>query len=196
MPSTYYVDGYNVLHKSAELRPLARQDLESARDGLVDKIAVFCALSANKVFLVFDGRGQERHARPEKVAGAPGLSMVYTASGITADAYIEREVYKCTSRLSVVVVSNDRGLRDLCRNMGSLTMEADHFLETLREAKADTSATVASTQRNSCSDSIEHRLDGNVLAQLERLRQDLEKKTPPQAQILRGRDAKRSDGKP
>ncbi len=176
MATIYYIDGYNVLHKSSELRPLARQDLETAREALIDKVAVYCAATGSRVHLVFDGRGQHQ---PEKVAhhrGVDGLEIIYSPAGLTADAYIERAVYKAAHRLSLVVVSNDRGLRDLCRNMGALTMEADSFIETVREAGRDTSERAAGTHRDSNPAHLEERLDPATVARLEQLKNLLKKK--------------------
>ena len=169
----YYVDGYNVLHKSTRLRPLLNRDLETARDALIDQIAAYCAATGAQVTIVFDGRGMQV---PESVShhrGVPGLEVLYSPSHLTADAVIERRIYEAADRLRVVVVSNDRGLRDLCRGMGALTMEADHFLKEVGAARADTSAVVRNTHRNTGMPHMDERLDPETLARLEKLRKKL-----------------------
>jgi predicted RNA-binding protein with PIN domain len=70
----------------------------------------------------------------------------YAPAHSTADTVIEREVYKGTHRMSCVVVSNDRGLRDLCRGMGALVMEASNYLESLSELQRDVTDTLRQTQ--------------------------------------------------
>ena len=174
MSTLFYIDGYNVLHKSSVLRPLVAVDLETARDGLIDKVAAFCMVSGQRARVVFDGRGLLPPERMKARQGVGGLEIVYTPSGLTADAYIERAVYKAANRLNLVVVSNDRGLRDLCRNMGALTMEADSFIATAREARDQTSSQVARTHRGTGIETLEDRLDGNSMARLESLRRSLE----------------------
>ncbi len=168
----YYIDGYNVLHKSRLLRPLAMQDFESAREGLIDKVATLCMATGRHATIVFDGQG--RHL-PEVMAhyrGVPHLKVLYSPSMHTADTIIERIVYKLPNRLEAVVVSNDRGLRDACRFMGALVMEADHFLETVRESRRDISQSLAHRRRSS-PNHLEKRLDADALGYLQRLKKKL-----------------------
>src|SRR5690606_31706248 len=124
----YYIDGYNVMHQSSSLRPIARQDLERAREALVDKVAQFCIATAQEAIIVFDGRSQHQAELVDHYRGVSGLQVLYAPGHKRADAEIERRVYLERDRIKTVVVSNVRGLRDLCRGMGALVMEADSFL--------------------------------------------------------------------
>lgn len=172
MATTYYIDGYNVLHKSRMLRPLMDTDAETAREGLLDKVAHFCSTSQAKVIVIFDGRSKQI---PETVAhhrSVKNLVVRYAPHHITADTLIEREVYSRSNRLDVVVVSNDRGLRDLCSGMGALTMEADSFLTTCRESRTETSRAVT-RQRKEQPAFIEDSLDPEALDKLKALRDRL-----------------------
>ena len=177
MPDKYYIDAYNILHKSPLLRPLAREDFESAREALVDKVAAFCAATGKLAVVVFDGQG--RH-HPEQVShnrGVAGLQVLYSPTNLSADAVIERSVYQEKNRLEVVVVSNDRGLRELCAGMGALVMEAGHFIATMREARGDTSATAANTRLGEPLQHLEDRLDSETRGRLEALRETLKPPT-------------------
>lgn len=174
MPTIYYIDGYNVLHKSSKLRPLAMKDFEAARDALVEQVAAYCTAVGKRAVIVFDGRGDQKH--PERAlpkAFAQGLEILYSPKDVSADAVIERLIYKSAHRLDLVVVSNDRGLRDLCRNLGALTMEADNFIESLRESREDTSQTLKSLQRTMPADHLEDRLGSDALERLKQLRDKL-----------------------
>jgi predicted RNA-binding protein with PIN domain len=97
---------------------------------------------------------------------------VYTPADLTADSYIERAVYQHKDRLQVAVVSNDRSLRDLCRNLGALTMEADNFLETVRESRQDMEGVIERGKRVVI-EHLEDRLDGDSLQKLMELRKKL-----------------------
>ena len=172
MASIYYIDGYNILHRSRSLRESARADLENAREALIDRVAQFCVATGHVAYLVFDG---QRSHRAEKVAhhrNVPGLHVVYTPSDLTADSYIERHVYNHKDRLQVAVVSNDRSLRDLCRNLGALTMDADNFLETVTESRHDMSDVMERSNRVKI-EHLEDRLDGDSLRKLMELRKKL-----------------------
>ena len=82
------------------------------------------------------------------------------------DLVLERD------RLEVVVVSNDQGLRDLCRGMGSLVMEADYFLSEIEETRSEVMQTLQRTQSHRPA-SIEDGLDEATLARLKELRDKL-----------------------
>ena len=137
MAHHYFIDGYNVLHTSTVLRPLVRQSFEAAREALIDKVALFCGTSENRASLVFDGRGKTYAEIAEHGRGVAGLEVVYTHGEISADAYIERKIYQAQNKRTFIVVSGDRGLRDLCTGMGAFVIDADNFLRTVREARAD-----------------------------------------------------------
>jgi hypothetical protein len=173
MDETYYVDGYNVLHTSSKLRPLALRDFEAAREALLERLALFCAVTGKKVIIVFDGRGGNHPQRVEHHLGVESIEVVYAPTDISADSVIERYVYKTSHRLSLVVVSNDRGLRDLCRNMGAMTMEADSFLATMRESHDDARTTLAKTQHDRSPAHLDERIDPTGLARLSSLRDEL-----------------------
>ena len=172
MPHHYYIDGYNVVHKSAILKPLVEQDLEAARDGLVEKVAQFCTATGHRATIVFDGRSGHRPNFTPDTKTVPGLDILFSPSNLTADAVIERRVYKSDDRLNVVVVSNDRGVRDLCRGLGSLVMEPDYFLQSARESRQSVSETLKRTQKNK-PDHLESILDQDTLNRLKNFKDKL-----------------------
>lgn len=174
MPSTYYIDGYNVIHHSSTLQPLAMQDFEAAREALIEKVGRFCASTGTTAKIVFDGRG--RRIQPmERLSHYPGLEVLYSPGHQSADTVIERIVYTSQDRRNVIVVSADRGIRDLCRGLNSLVMDPENFMKTIRESDAETRGTIANTQRNDNLLRVEERLDGTTLARLARIKQDLGK---------------------
>lgn len=174
MPPTYYIDGYNVIHHSSWLKPLAAQDFESARDALVEKVARFCVATGGQAKIVFDGRG--RQTQPlAPLTGIPGLEVIYSPGHRSADTLIERIVYTAQDRRSIIVVSADRGIRTVCRGLSAMVMEPDNFLATVREAEADTRASLEQVQRPDALLRIEGRLDQDTLERLAKLRQTLGK---------------------
>lgn len=172
MSETLLVDGYNVLHHSGKLQRLLRQDMETAREALIDKVAHFCIQTGKKVVLVFDGRGLQVAQKVEHYRAVPALEVIYSPGHLTADAVIERMVYQMPRKMEVVVVTSDRGVRDLCRGMGALVMDAKNFLQSVQESRADTGETVRNTRQLSPIN-VEDRLDDSSRAILERLRKRL-----------------------
>jgi predicted RNA-binding protein with PIN domain len=173
MSQHYYIDGYNVMHKSSLLRPLAMEDFEAAREALVDKVAQFCVATGRRATIVFDGRNRHQPEKSLDTHGVSQLEVLYSPATLSADAVIERRVYRESNKLEVVVISNDRGLRDLCRNMGALTMEADHFLSSVHEVRREATERYEAPARSAMTEHLEDRLDGDTLARLKALKEKL-----------------------
>lgn len=174
MANIYYVDGYNVIHHSARLRPLAAENFELARESLIEHVGRFCVATGSKVKIVFDGRGRRAETGPP-IRGMKGLEVLYSPAHKSADALIERTVYQASDRRSVIVVSADRGIRDLCRGLSALVMDPDTFLDTIGESEADTRATLALSQRSDTLNRVENRLGDKNVSILMQMKQQLEK---------------------
>lgn len=175
MSSIYLIDGYNVIHHCRRLQTLARRDFEAARDALVDRVSKYCSLSGDPTKVIFDGRGR----KPEQhtpYRGAPGLEVIYSPGHLTADAVIEREVYVAHNRREMVVVTGDRGIRDLCRGLGALVMAPEHFLGMVDERLVRSSAQLRNTYERFSTNLLEERLSEHGRQQLAKLKKRLKEK--------------------
>lgn len=172
MASTFYIDGYNVIHRSKSLRPLANSDFEAAREALIDRVAEICTALGRNAVIVFDGRSRHLPEHVDHGRRVAGLQVVYAPASKTADAVIERYVYQSHDKMNLVVVSGDRSLRDLCRNMGALVMDADNFLATSKEIDRDVQ-TLAARTRQSTPAFLEDSLNGRSLDALAALKKKL-----------------------
>lgn len=172
MAEILLVDGYNVLHQSHKLLHLVRQDMETAREALIDKVAHYCIQTGRRVTIVFDGRGPKITQKVAHNRAVPTLEVLYSPGHLTADAVIERMVYQKARKMDAIVVTSDRGVRDLCRGMGALVMDANNFLQSLQETRADIGETVRNTQKPAPIN-VEDRLDDTSRKILERLRKKL-----------------------
>ena len=172
MSEIHLVDGYNVLHKCAWLKGLLRHDLETAREALIDKIAHYCAQTGTRVTIVFDGRGQKVAETVAHNRSVGSLQVIYSPAQKTADTIIERMVYESPRKMEVVVVTNDRGVRDLCRGMGSLVMDAGNFLQSIQESSRATTERLQHIRRPS-PHHLQDRLDPDSMDRLAQLRKKL-----------------------
>jgi len=175
MAEHYYIDGYNVLHMSAVLRPLLQRDFEAAREALIDKVALFCTATGNRATVVFDGRGMHHGEPVAHGRGVAQLEVVYTPGRLTADAYIERLAYQAKQRREITVVSSDAGIRALCSGLGALVMDADNFLKTVRELRTEMDGALKRGKAPGAIARVEDGLDADSLARLRTLRKSLEK---------------------
>lgn len=172
MSSIYLIDAYNVMYQCPRLKPLARRDFEAARDALVDRVSRYCGTTGDPAKVIFDGRGQKPELHTP-YRGAPGLEVIYSPGHLTADAIIEREVYAARNRREIVVVSGDRGIRDLCRGLGSLVMSPDHFLEMIDEVLTRSSTQLRTTYERYSANLLEDRLPDHARDKLTKLRKRL-----------------------
>ncbi|HIJ72647.1 MAG TPA: hypothetical protein HPP83_00965 [Candidatus Hydrogenedentes bacterium] len=174
MAYTYYIDAYNVIHYCPKLQALARHDFETARDSLIETAARFCAATGHRVRVIFDGRGRQSETEAP-FRGAPGLEIVYSPGHQSADTVIEREVFSATNRRELVIVSGDRGIRDLCRALGALVMAPTNFLAEVEAASKELKTTTKHLYQTPGDLSrVEDHLDESALRRLRKLRKKLE----------------------
>jgi len=174
MRHRYLIDGYNIMHYLPRTRGLMRHDFEAARDLMSDMVAAFIGTTGDAAWLVFDGQGNntERH---EPGPGAPGLEIVYASKHKSADAVIEREVYRSQPRRAQIVVSGDMGIRDLCFSLGAMVMGPENFLRRLNEADQGVRQRLQDRKlRPTPESTIESRLSTDQLMRMKKLRDDLE----------------------
>lgn len=174
MPQTYFIDGYNVVHFCSRLKALAGSNFEAARDTLIERVARFCGDTGKRAKVVFDGRGL-RQDWSCPFDGVHGLQVVFSPAGQTADALIERMVYEASRRGDLVIVSGDRGLRELCRGMGAFTLQPDNFLATIEEALSQSRSNLSAFHQSPQRARLEDHLDPETLQRMEDLKKRLGK---------------------
>ena len=86
-----FVDGYNVVNSWDILKKEKSVSLESARQKLIDILDNYGAINGCKVILVFDGYKVAGN-RESKYEYNKNLMVIFTKDGVSADAYIEKEV--------------------------------------------------------------------------------------------------------
>lgn len=97
------VDGYNVTRTHRD-----DLDLEGQRRWLVDGLAGLAARRHVEVLVVFDAA----LGAPSRLRARPGVSVRFTEEGLSADDELVFEVAALPEDEPVVVVTDDRGLRD------------------------------------------------------------------------------------
>lgn len=84
------VDGYNVIFAWPELKALAADNIDAARDSLIETLSRFRSMVSAEVIAVFDAYRVK--GRPGEMTDYQDIRLVYTAEDQTADQYIERFV--------------------------------------------------------------------------------------------------------
>ena len=132
--SLLVVDGYNVIFAWEELAELARQDLEAAREKLLEILTNYHGYTKSDTVVVFDaykvkggiGFRQDRN----------GVHVVYTKENETGDLYIERLVHDIGRNHTVRVVSSDSLIQLSALRTGVLRVSAREFYEEVMRVDA------------------------------------------------------------
>ena len=126
------VDGYNLIFAWDELRKLASESLDSAREKLIDKMINYSGFTNRETVLVFDAY---------KVPGGQGekydsanLHVAYTRENESADLYIERLADEIGKDEAVRVVTSDSLIRLTALRAGVLRTSSKEFQVEVEEA--------------------------------------------------------------
>ena len=121
------VDGYNIIFAWDELKKLAKVNIDSARDKLIDIMCNYQGYKQCELILVFDAYkvlGGQR-----TVLDYPNIHIVYTKEAETADQYIEKVTHKIGGKYKVTVATSD-GLEQLIVwGQGARRLSAADFWE-------------------------------------------------------------------
>ncbi|MCR4641635.1 MAG: NYN domain-containing protein [Lachnospiraceae bacterium] len=120
------VDGYNMVFAWKELKELAAENMDSARDKLIDILSDFQGTQDFEVLLVFDA--YRIKGRSSSKQSLPNLQLVYTGEGQTADQYIERFAAENGKKYDITVATSDRleqtvAWGNCCRRMSARELE-------------------------------------------------------------------------
>jgi len=130
-PSFLLVDGNNVIHGWDDLLDLQRRIPGSAYPELVKRLAEYRDFTGERVVIVFDGRGTTlTEERP-----SPGLQVIYTSGGQTADDVIERLAIRYAAQYEITVATDDRAEQDVVAAAGGQCMSVDLLRQRLEAGK-------------------------------------------------------------
>lgn len=99
------VDGYNIIFAWEELKNLAKDSIEGARNKLLDILCNYQGYKKNTVIVVFDAYKVE--GGKGEVALYHNIHVVYTKEAETADQYIEKTVHEMGKKYQVTVATSD-----------------------------------------------------------------------------------------
>lgn len=134
------VDGYSVLHTWKRLQKPPGRSLQHYRDALLRLLRQYGDHSGCRVTVVFDGYAAKR--KPETTEPSPGVEVIYSEQGKTADDIIERLVAQAQERANILVVTSDNVERHTVEAMGAHSMSAGVFEAQMEAALKDLAALV------------------------------------------------------
>ncbi len=121
------IDGYNLIHSIPKLKNTLNNDLESARDDLIDMLFRYKNKKKVDITVVFDGRaGSIENEDTNK-----GIIVHFSQAPEKADQVIKRLIDKYEKERGVMIVSSDRELFDYAKVCGLKRIRSENFSEKL-----------------------------------------------------------------
>lgn len=122
LPVCLVVDGYNMIYSWPELKELARSSLHAARERLIDLVVNYQGYKGWSLILVFDGWKRKDNSGSSKRWGSS--TIVYTPTGVSADAYIEKKVHDLKGKFRCIAVTSDALIQNSILASGASRMSA------------------------------------------------------------------------
>lgn len=130
----FLIDGYNLMHAMGLLNgPVGPHGLAKARAALFGKLSAIHT-EADTVTLVLDARGALAGADEEELHGA--VQVCYTLRE-EADDFIERRIAHDPAPARLVVVSNDRRLREAAKRRSCDSWLCEQYIDWLDRTQRD-----------------------------------------------------------
>lgn len=139
MKDLFIVDGYNIIFAWPELKKLASQSLEHAREKLIDTMASYGKAKGYTLVLVFDAMYTEDGEKSAPVGS--DCQVVFTDKEETADSHIERLVYEHRhERRSIYVATSDGTEQTQILGTGAYRIPARELAEDVARVRRETAS--------------------------------------------------------
>ena len=151
-PEYLLVDGYNIIFAWDELRAVAADHLDAARQLLMDLLCNYQGVRQCRVILVFDAYRVPFHK--EEIVAYNNIHVVYTKEAETADAYIEKTSHEIAKDHRVRVATSDGMEQLIVLGQGALRLSADSFHTEVMQAGEEIRETLRRLNRRERSDAV------------------------------------------
>ncbi|MCR5653825.1 MAG: TetM/TetW/TetO/TetS family tetracycline resistance ribosomal protection protein [Ruminococcus sp.] len=126
------VDGYNVIFSWDELRKLSEDNIDGARQKLINILCNYQGYKKCELIIVFDAYKVKGEREVERVNN---IDIVYTKEAETADMYIEKTSHKLAKNNRVRVVTSDGTEQLIILGGGALRVSSQAFFDEVKEAE-------------------------------------------------------------
>ena len=128
------VDGYNVVFAWDELKTLAEQNIDSAKDRLIQILSNYRGIIDKNILLVFDG--YKRKGNSGSTVVQENITVVHTKKDVTADQYIEKFSHENRNKYSITVATSDGMIQQIVRGAnGNIVSSRELLLQIEAAAK-------------------------------------------------------------
>ncbi|MDU7905075.1 MAG: NYN domain-containing protein, partial [Peptostreptococcaceae bacterium] len=149
---------------------IAIDDLDAAREKLINIIIEYAEFSGQKAIVVFDAYNVKNSM--EKVEKRKYITVVYTREHQTADSYIEKLMTSLSKYDVVKVATNDYAEQQIILGKGASRLSARELKLDVEEAKTKMKSKQITSERKIQRNWLEDRLDEETLSKLENIRRN------------------------
>ncbi|CEK34457.1 NYN domain-containing protein [Paraclostridium sordellii] len=164
------IDGYNIINAWDDLKHIAIDDLDAAREKLINIIIEYAEFSGQKAIVVFDAYNVKNSM--EKVEKRKYITVVYTREHQTADSYIEKLMTSLSKYDVIKVATNDYAEQQIILGKGASRLSARELKLDVEEAKTKMKSKQITSERKIQRNWLEDRLDEETLSKLENIRRN------------------------
>jgi predicted RNA-binding protein with PIN domain len=126
------VDGYSLLHNWPELAPGQPRHSARAREELIHVLTRYHDVTGMPITIFFDGSGAPAGTLPH--ASTPGVEVLFSRAGQTADDLIERAAHRFSAYGEAMAVTDDVAERETVSGLGGLASSCANFIRTVENA--------------------------------------------------------------
>lgn len=134
------VDGYNIIFAWDDLNALAKDNLDAARQSLMDTLCNYQAYRRCELILVFDA--YRVPGRSGIIDSYHNIHVVYTKQAETADMFIEKVSYEIGGRRNVRVATSDGLEQIIILAHGAQRISARAFREEIEQVNRQIANTI------------------------------------------------------
>lgn len=127
------MDGYNIIFAWEELAKMAEDNMDGARNRLMDILCNYQGYKKCNVILVFDAYRVQGHKT--EILDYHNIHVVFTKEAETADRYIEKFAHEHGMKYDVTVATSDGLEQVIIRGEGCHLMSAREFLHEVEDVK-------------------------------------------------------------
>lgn len=126
------VDGYSLLHNWPELAAGQPRHSARAREELIHMLTRYHDVTGTPITIFFDGSAAPVGTLP--YASTPGVEVLFSRAGQTADDLIERAAHRFSAYGEAMAVTDDVAERETVSGLGGLASSCANFIRTVEDA--------------------------------------------------------------
>ncbi|MDD2572975.1 MAG: NYN domain-containing protein [Bacillota bacterium] len=129
------IDGYNIINDWPSLKAMCSENIEAARDKLIEIMTGFRSYKGIEVIIVFDGHLVKDN--PGSSINMNGVKVIYTREQETADSFIEKAVAQLAKKALVRVATSDWAEQQVVLALGGIRVSAGELKGLVEDCQRD-----------------------------------------------------------